>query len=451
MLQENPSQSGQDDLFRSELVHWINLSHPLVKLSKLVDWDGLEADFKPFYCLDNGRPGGSIRLMAGLILLKEIKGISDEELCATWAENPYFQFFCGETYFQHTPPVEPPSIGNFRRRIGEQGMERLLAETIRVGLLSGTVKDKDLTCVVVDTTVQEKAIAYPTDTKLCEAARQALVEKAKENGIVLRQTYERSAKKAVFMARRYRHARQHNRAKKMDKQVHNFLGRVARDIGRKISADKALMAIFAEDLAKAQRIFDQTFNPKTKNKIYSWHAPEVECIGKGKAHKKYEFGCKVSFASTNESNFIIGAQALHGNPFDGHTLGRVLEQIQKLTGIYPKEVAVDRGYRGHGLDTNKIKILMPGQKRGLTKLLRKRLKRRNAIEPIIGHCKNDRKIGPRNWLKGKIGDKINAIAMAIGFNLRKILRTLFLYLLKIIEFMRIWCSIPRIQTQILVF
>lgn len=199
-----------------------------------------------------------------------------------------------------------------------------------------------------------------------------------------------------------------------------------RDIERAIEQEPVLGTIFETDLAKARIVYNQTLNPKASPKLYSWHAPEVECIAKGKAHKKYEFGCKAGYTSTNKSNFIVGAMALHGKPFDGHTLKGVLEQVERLTGVKPKEAQVDLGYKGHKLKDEDTEIILARQKRGITPAKRKRQKRRNAIEPIIGHCKNDRKVGPRNWLQGKIGDKINAIAMAIGFNMRKILKKIFL-------------------------
>jgi len=172
-----------------------------------------------------------------------------------------------------------------------------------------------------------------------------------------------------------------------------------------------------------------SLRPRSKTKLYSWHAPEVECIAKGKVHKKYEFGCKASYATTNKRNFIIGAMALHSKPYDGHTLKSVLGQIIHLTGIKPKEVQVDFGYRDHGIKDDDMEIILARRKRGITPAIRKRMKRRNAIEPVISHCKNDRKVGARNWLKGRVGDKINAISMAVGFNLRKILRKIFLRLL----------------------
>ena len=428
MLQENPKARGQEDLFRSKLDSIIDLRHELVKLAHLVDWEGLRADLSGYYCADTGRPGESIRLMTGLLLLKDAKGLSDEEVCAVWRENPYFQYFCGEEFFQHRLPVEPPSLSIFRKRIGEAGEERLLQETIRAGLKVGVVKAKDLERVNVDTTVQEKAVKFPTDTQLCHKARWELVKLADKHGVALRQTYVRKSKEAVFLANKYMAARQMNRGRKMIKKVRNYLGRVLRDIERAIAVKPSLASVFHNHLAKARKIYAQAASPKEPDKIYSWHAPEVECIAKGKAHKKYEFGCKASIASTNKSNFIVAAMAHHGKPYDGHTLGTVLRQIERLTGIKPREAQVDLGYRGHGVEDDDIDIITARRKRHMTPAKYKRQKRRNAIEPIIGHCKNDRKVGPRNWFKDTIGDQINAIAMATGFNIRKILRWILLYL-----------------------
>ena len=428
MLKRNPKIAAQDDLFKVRLENIIDHHHEMVKLAELIDWDGLQIDLSRFYCPDNGRPGGSIRLMAGLCFLKDIKGLSDEELCHDWCENPYFQHFCGETFFQHCFPVEPPSLSIFRKRIGEAGMERLLEETIKAGLQTGTVSKRDLGQVTVDTTVQEKAVHFPTDVRLCHTAREELVTLSREENVALRQSYVRKSKNAVFMANRYMAARQMKRARKKIKEVRNYLGRVVRNIEVAVARGQVVSPALEAAIGKARVVLNQTLNPKAKEKLYSWHAPEVECIAKGKASKKYEFGCKASYASTNKSNFIVGAMALHGKPYDGHTLGKVLRQIQELTGIKPREVQVDQGYRGHKLQDEDTDIVLARQKRGTTPAKRKRQKRRNAIEPIIGHVKNDRKVGPRNWLKGKLGDKINAISMAIGFNLRKILRKIFLWL-----------------------
>ena len=200
MLKENPKSDGQVDLFRPRLEDFIDMRDPLVKLASGVDWDGLEADLSQYYCADNGRPGGSIRLMAGLCMLKDMEGLSNEELCARWRRDPYFQYFCGEEYFRHDGPVEPPSMSIFRKRIGEAGYERILQETIRLGLACGAINKRDLQIVTVDTTVQEKAVKFPTNTQLCHKAREELVKLAKEHGIKLRQSYARKGKYARFMA-----------------------------------------------------------------------------------------------------------------------------------------------------------------------------------------------------------------------------------------------------------
>jgi transposase, IS5 family len=431
MLQENPKESGQADMFRSRLKQMIDLRHELALLAGLVDWAGLAVDLGKKYCADNGRPGEPIRLMAGLQLLKDLKGISDEEVCAAWRENPYFQYFCGEEYFQHRLPVEPPSMSIFRKRIGKDGMDRLLQETVKLGLKTGAVSAADLKKVNVDTTVQEKAVTFPTDTKLCHKARSELVKIANRYNIKLRQSYARKSKHAVFLAHKYFAAKQTKRAKKQVKVVRNYLGRVMRDIERAQENNALLKDAFTTDMQKAKTIYAQALNPKAETKIYSWHAPEVECIAKGKAHKKYEFGCKATIASTNKSNFIVGAMAHHDRPYDGHTLKDVLKHIVQMTGITPNEAHVDRGYRGHGVTDKTTRVIVSRQKRGITPALKKRQKRRAAIEPVIGHCKNDRAVGPRNWLLGKLGDQINALSMGIGFNMRKILRAirdLFLFL-----------------------
>jgi len=230
MLKENPKPEGQDDMFRSRLENIISLDHELVKLSDLIDWDSLEADLSVYYCPDNGRPGASIRMMAGLLYLKELKGISDEEVCATWQENPYFQYFCGEEFFQHHFPVEQPTIGNFRKRIGEAGLERLLQETVRVGLKSGVINRKDLDHVTVDTTVQEKAVKFPTDAQHCHIAREELVLLAHEHGVDLRQSYVRVGKKALDQAKQHLGNRKRKLANAEIKICKNYLGRVARVI-----------------------------------------------------------------------------------------------------------------------------------------------------------------------------------------------------------------------------
>jgi transposase, IS5 family len=416
------SETPQSDLFRLKLVNLIDVRHELCRLAERMRWQELVDQFGALYA-EQGRPGVPIRLMVGLHYLKHAYGLSDEVIVKSWVENPYWQYFCGEEYFQHQLPIDPSQMTRFRTRLGAEGCEQLLKLTIAAGLETKTVKPASFTQVTVDTTVQEKAIAFPTDGRLYHKGRVWLVRLAQHSGIELRQSYVRKGKQALFMQQRYAAARQMQRARRELKRSKVYLGRVYRDILRKLPAQAAsVQARFAEPLALVARLLAQ--QRQDKNKLYSLHAPEVECIAKGKAHKKYEFGIKVSLAATQRDNFIVGALSLPGNPYDGHTLPAALRQVERLTGTKPERCFVDRGYRGHGIEGTEVYIA--GQKRGITRALRRALKRRNAIEPIIGHTKHDGLMG-RNYLKGTCGDAMNAILAAAGHNLRIILRKLRLF------------------------
>ena len=357
--------------------------------------------------------------MVGLSYLGHAYGMSDEAVVTKWIENPYWQYFCGETYFQHRLPIDSSSMSRWRKRIGEKGCELVLMATLQAGLRSGVVKESSLKRVNVDTTVQPKAIRYPTDSRSYNRCRERLVRLARKHGINLRQSYARLGPRALRKASSYAHARQFKRAKKEIRTLKTYLGRVYRDILRKILHDPDLHAEFHEELELTERMLDQ--QRQDKNKLYSMHAPEVECIAKGKIHKKYEFGVKVSVVTTNRDNFVVGMLALPGNPFDGHTLEGALDQVNRVTGVFPERCYVDRGYRGHGVE--KASIFISGQRRGVTPSIRKELRRRSAVEPIIGHMKEEGKLG-RNWLKGSLGDKINALLCGAGHNMRIILRKL---------------------------
>ena len=358
--------------------------------------------------------------MAGLHYLKHAFALSDEVVVRSWVENPYWQYFCGEEYFQHRLPIDPTQMTRFRTRLGTSGCEKLSQLTIAAGLETGAVKPSSFAQVTVDTIVQEKAIAFPTDGRLYHKGRVWLVRLAKRSGIELRQSYLRVGKQSLFMQQRYSAARQMRRARRELKRSKVYLGRVYRDIERKLPQQPAAVReLFAEPLARIARLLAQQRHDH--HKLYSLHAPEVECIAKGKAHKKYEFGVKVSLAVTQRDNFIVDALALPGTPFDGHTLSAALHQVEKLTGAKPERCFVERGYRGHGIDD--VSVHIAEQKRGLTRALRRALKRRNAIESIIGHAKHDGLMG-RNYLLGRTGDAMNATLAAAGHNLRIILRKL---------------------------
>lgn len=323
----------------------------------------------------------------------------------------------------------------WRNRLGEAGSEKLLIETIKAGLKSKVIKKSSLKKVTVDTTVQEKNIAFPTDSKLMNKARENLVKLADKQGIKLRQNYNRKCPQYVLMAGRYAHAKQFKRMRKINNKIKSRLGRVVRDIERQLSSHTEITKkVFDNALLQAKQLIAQEKN--SKNKLYSLHATEVECIAKGKAQKPYEFGVKASIAVTNKEGFVIGATSCPGNPYDGHTLKGQLEQVEKLTTVKPEECYTDRGYRGHGVE--EIKVFISGQKRGVTRSIKKALKRRSAIEPEIGHMKNDGRLR-RCFLKGAAGDAINVIMVAAGHNLRKILRKLRLSLRSII------CSVIEIR------
>ena len=411
------------DLFQQPLADLINLKHPLVKLAELIDWSFFETRWAEFFPSRTGRPASSPRLIAGLLYLQHTFACSDEDLIWTWVENPYWQHFCGETYFQHEPPIDPSSMTRWRQRIGEEGVEWLLTETIEAARRGKVVKSKSFEKIIIDTTVMEKAVAYPTDSRLLERGRQHLVKLAGALGITLRQNYNREAPRLAVQVGRYVHAKQYRRMKATLKSLRTIVGRVWRDIDRKLDhQNEAQSAKAGSILARVKRLLEQ--KPKDKNKLYSLHAPEVECISKGKARQPYEFGVKVTVATTHKEGLVVGMRSLPGNPYDGHTLPEAIEQVSILTAQKPKAVFVDKGYRGVSVDG--VTIWRSGQKRGVTPSIRKAIHRRSAVEPAIGHMKNEGKLR-RNWLKGSLGDALNAVLCGAGHNLRMILRAIRLF------------------------
>ncbi|NOY53032.1 MAG: IS5 family transposase [Deltaproteobacteria bacterium] len=419
-------ESGQGDLFRARLDQILNPKHPLFILANQIDWKSFEEDFGAFFVEKQGRPGLPVRLVVGLHYLKYTFDESDESVVERFLENPYWQYFCGFDFFQHEFPLDPSSLVRWRKRIGPKGAEKLLLETVKTAKQNKLLKKNHVNRVNVYTTVQEKAIAFPTDSRLYHKMRKDLVEAAKEREIKLRQSYTRKSKTAILKQGRYRHARQMKRAKKETKKLQIYLGRVIRDIQRKSPHPDVSLK---EKLDLAQRILQQ--KQKDKNKIYSVHAPEVECISKGKAHKKYEFGCKVSVVTTSKDNWIVGIDAIHSNPYDGHTLKQTLKQATRITGWRPKMAYCDRGYRGVSKSVPDVEVHLPKPKRkGLNRTVLKWLKRRSAIEPVIGHLKSDNRM-EHNHLQGKEGDRINAMFSGCGFNMRKLLRAFLCSIFKV--------------------
>src|SRR6187402_1857513 len=426
---QEATKSG--DLFRARLDQIINLKHELAQLAGAIDWDWIDGEIAPLYS-NKGRPGIETRFAVGLLLLKHINGLSDEGVCERWVYDPYFQHFTGEEFFQHEFPHERSDLSHWRKRLGDK-LELLLAESLRVAHEAGALRGNDLKRVTVDTTVQPKAITFPTDAKLLHAAIKGLNRLARRHGVRLRQSYLRIAKAAAMMASRYAHARQFKRHQRQLRILRSRLGRIIRDIRRKIEGQTVLENAFALPLSRASQIRSQQQRQRGW-KLYSFHAPEVECIGKGKASAPYEFGVKASIVSTNARApgglFVLHAKSLPGNPYDGHTLRDVIDDTQKLTGCKIERAYVDKGYRGHDAQ-NPGRVFISGQKRGLFGAIKRELRRRSAIEPVIGHMKAEGHLG-RCYLKGRAGDSANIILTAVGYNFRRILAWLRAMLRKIL-------------------
>ena len=445
---------SETDFFRQPLAEMIDPRHPLAVLASRLPWAQIEAALAPHFARQvregravaqddlfgsswqvagvgvaaAGRARLPIRLMASLLYLKHAYKLSDEELVERWAENVVWQHFSGMTFYEPRLPCDATQIGRFRAAIGEAGVEELLKATIDTAVASKAIKPVEFERLIVDTTVQEKAIAHPVDSRLLEIARHKVVAAAKRSGIALKQTFVKEGKSLRRRAGGYAHAKQFKRLRKVVKRQRTILGIVLREVGRKIEQASEATALTLTSLRtlmqRAERIRSQ--RPKDKNKLYALHAPEVECIGKGKARKPYEFGVKVSVAVTHKQGLMVGARSFTGNPYDGHTLNEQLEQVRILTedtATKPKQVVVDLGFRGVDADNPGVQIIHRGKFKSLTAQQRRWLKRRQAIEPAIGHLKHDNGMD-RCWLQGATGDALHAVLCAAGYNIRWLLRSI---------------------------
>lgn len=427
MKPKPPVHQAQRELFRIELERLVDEGHPLVKLGRQINWTVFEERLGQTYALTGGAPGVSTRLMVALHYLKYQHDLSDESVVQHWVENPYWQHFSGEQFFQHEVPINPSSMTRWRHRLGEAGAEAMLKETIETAVRMKVITRAQIKRVNVDTTVQTKAVRYPTDARLYNRARERLVKVARERGIKIKQSYERVGARLVMAQSRYAHARQMNRARACTRKLRTQLGRVIRQVER---SDVTPVGVLKKLLGTARRIHAQ--QPTDKNKVYSVHEPEVCCIAKGKAGKKYEFGNKASVATTSRGGWMLGAMSLPGNPYDGHTLHQQLTQVRRLLGRQLHDVHVDMGYRGHnngGAET----VHVDKRRRGRTpKSLWRWMKRRAAVEPTIGHLKNEHRL-ERNRLKGPVGDAINAILSAAAMNFQKLQGFSWRFLLRLLD------------------
>ena len=441
-----------DDFFRARIDQMIDLSHPLAVLAQRMPWGELEKTLAPVFAhrdrqgrvtqqpglfgpslevagagvSNAGRPRLPIRLMVSLLYLKHAFNLSDEALVERWSENVLWQYFSGREYYEHRRPCDATQIGRFRKALGEAGAEELLKTTIEAAVAMKAIRPAEFERVIVDSTVQPKAIAYPVDARLLEIARHQVVKAAKAAGIALKQTFAREGGQLRRKAGGYAHARQFKRMRKVLRRQRTVLGRLIREGQRKLPGvgeiSEKLLHKLETVLERAGILHRQ--KPKGKNKLYAMHAPEVECISKGKARQRYEFGVKTSIVCTHRQGLVVGARTFAGNPYDGHVLNAQLEQTGILlqdVGRRPREVIVDLGYRGVDQDNPDVKILHRGRSNSMTKRQRKWVRRRQAIEPLIGHLKADHRLD-RCWLKGAEGDALHAVLCAAGYNLRWLLR-----------------------------
>ena len=418
MLPSSPCDTTQTNFF--DITSQLDSTHPLLALGKAIDWPGLEKRFAPLYST-KGRGAKPIRLMSGLLMLKQLYNLSDESVISQWQMNPYYQVFCGETIFQTSSPCHSTELVKFRQRIGEAGAKQLLGLSIA---LHGDGSEE--ASVLVDTTVQEKAISYPTDSKLAIKIINRLNKLAKKHGVKQRRTFVKETKSLRLACRHFRHVKRRGKAKKALKRLRTIAGILLRELQRKLPQN--VMHAEAERFALYERVLAQ--KPKDKHKIYSLHEPDIYCVGKGKDHKPYEYGRKASVVSTLDSQVIIGVASHDEHEHDSKTLKTALNEAMSFRESSIELAVVDRGYRG-AKKTVTAEVLLPSvplkrdsEQQRQTK--RRLCQRRAAIEPIIGHLKQYYRLS-RNWLKGSEGDAINLLMAACAWNLRKWMIAFFLF------------------------
>jgi IS5 family transposase len=414
MKGKNPDQN-QTNLLQNDLRDMLNPKDELYLLAEKMDWNYFEEAFESYY-IDFGRPAKPIRLMVSLLILKQLYNVSDEEVVRSWTQNPYWQYFSGMDVFQWKFPCTPSDLTHFRNRIGKKGAEKILAHSIK---LHG--KDALEYEVLIDSTVQEKNITFPTDMKLYRKIINKCRKIAEQEEVDLRQSYVRVEKELLLLQRFRHHPRNKKKALAAQRKLRTIAGRLLRELERKL--DERLLEKHAAFMEVAYKVLGQQRGDREK--VYSLHEPEVYCISKGKEAKKYEFGTKASVCLTKNSGIIVGAMNIR-NQYDGHSLPEVLEQVTALRGRRPKAAIVDRGYRGRK-QIEGTSIIEPDSGRGKSSYerqkTRKRFRRRAGIEPVIGHLKSDHRMF-RNYLKGSTGDDINILLAAAAFNYKKMLRKL---------------------------
>ena len=430
MLTKSTPNIVQQNLFHNELLSQLDTKDPLIQLSENIKWQTFDDAFTKHYCLHNGRPAKPIRLMVGLLILKQLENLSDERVVLQFKRNPYYQYFCGYSTYTPDVPCNATELVHFRKRIGTEGFNLIFKMSVE---LHG--KPSQEATVLIDTTVQEKNITYPTDAKLAIKIINRLNKLAKYHNIQQRRTYVKEVKSCRLAIRHFRHVKKRAKAKKALKRLRTIANKLIRELQRKL-APHLLFETHQKNFLFYQRVLAQ--QPKDKGKIYSLHEPDVYVIAKGKDHKQYEYGNKVSIVSTKDSNIIVGVASHEKNIHDSKTLDEAIGHANsnRCKNKPIKQAVCDRGYVG-AKEVLGAKIILP--KKALKRdnryqcdKKRKLCKRRAAIEPIIGHLKSDFRLS-RNLLKGQIGDEINILMAACAWNLRKwlVMVAIFLFWRKV--------------------
>lgn len=396
--------------FYSTFEEQLNHNHPLYKLSNTINWKVFEEAFSKHYSATKGKPAKPIRLLVALLILKQLRNLSDESVVEQWAENSYYQYFSGENYFAAKPPCVPTELVEFRKRIGTSGVELIFKESIKVNGKDGN--DENLSG---DTTVQEKNITYPTDDKLYKKIIKECRAVADKESIELRRSYTCSIKKLSTIQRFRKNKNGAEAAKKASKKIKTIAGVLVRELDRKLTAEQ--LNQHSNSLALYKKVLAQ--KRSDSNKTYSLHEPQVKCYTKGKEHKQFEFGSKVSLLITQSTGVIVGALNFNSTEHDSKTLPKAIEQYERLTENKAKNIFVDRGYRGPKA-INETNICVPKLDKKITRTKRKRHGRRAAIEPVIGHLKSDYRMR-RNFLKGVIGDEMNVLLAAAAMNFKRVM------------------------------
>lgn len=418
-MQPKPLKQDQGNLFTSRLSQQLNPDHELLKLAKVIPWHQLEEEFKPLFTEGPSRPPLSVRLAAGLMILQHMFGVSDERVVQVWVENPYWQAFCGFDFLQWELPVHPTSLTRWRQRLGPQGIEKILQASIQVAVETNTVQSPELKKAICDTTVMPKAVSHPTDAKLIQRSLERIVRAARKAKITLKRSYQRVSHWALKDYQRLMHGKRFRKAQKPLNKLKRYLSKILKEL------DPVLESC-PRELLRAAAIGGKMLlqRKEDKHKIYSCHEPQVACIAKGKAHKPYEFGSKACLVVSEKKGLVLSLTTHEGNPYDGALLADAKKQSEKNTAVTIERMLVDRGFRGHEVENAQVLI---SYAKGITKELKKALKRRQAIEPWIGHMKQEGKLD-RCHLKGLVGDKIHALLVGVGHNFRMILRKLrFIY------------------------